>query len=72
MAAPTQNDADAAMISRDAEISGAHAVRFGARCVLHPRCVIRAVHGPVELGDDCIVEELAVIECVALPVAGFA
>ncbi|GBG24513.1 Dynactin subunit 6 [Hondaea fermentalgiana] len=54
--------AEDAVVSKDVEIVGPHAVEIGPRCVVQPRSRLVASHGPVIIGAECIVEELVVIQ----------
>lgn len=48
-----------AFVSKDAIIAGRYPVTIGARVVVHPRCVIRADGGPIEIGPNNVFEEEA-------------
>jgi len=43
-------------------LDGRFEVKIGKRVVVHPSCTIRALHGPVTIGDGCVLEELSVVE----------
>lgn len=49
-----------AIIAADAVLIGD--INIGANCIIHPRASILATAGPIELGDECSIEELVVIE----------
>ena len=51
-----------AIISEKAIIVGIHLVTIKANAVLHPYAKIDSTHGPIIIGDSCIVSERAVIQ----------
>jgi carbonic anhydrase/acetyltransferase-like protein (isoleucine patch superfamily) len=48
-----------ALISQDTVLQGD--ITIGPGCVIHPRASILAINGPIEIGDNCIIEELAML-----------
>jgi dynactin-6 len=48
-----------AVICQDAELKGE--ITIGAGTVVHPKATLFAAAGPIEIGENCIVEENAVI-----------
>jgi dynactin-6 len=61
MAGPAVSVEAGAWVCADVEFSGPHAVRVGRGCVLGPRCRVVAAGGPVELGPECVLEELVLV-----------
>eukprot|EP00697_Spironema_sp_BW2_P007708 gnl/Spiro4/22066_TR10854_c0_g1_i1.p1 gnl/Spiro4/22066_TR10854_c0_g1~~gnl/Spiro4/22066_TR10854_c0_g1_i1.p1 ORF type:complete len:211 (-),score=57.61 gnl/Spiro4/22066_TR10854_c0_g1_i1:259-864(-) len=49
-----------ALVAQEAELVGD--ITIGAGTIVHPKCEIRAVDGPIIIGDDNILEERVVIE----------
>jgi dynactin-6 len=49
-----------ALIAQEATLVGD--ITIGAGCIIHPRASILATAGPIEIGENCVVEELAVLE----------
>lgn len=48
-----------ALIAQDTILRGD--VTIGQGCIIHPRATIDASLGPIVIGSDCVVEEMAVI-----------
>lgn len=46
-------------IAQDCDLRGEITLASGT--VVHPKCSILAIDGPIEIGQNCIVEETAVI-----------
>ncbi|KIV80454.1 hypothetical protein PV11_07952 [Exophiala sideris] len=44
-----------------AYVRGSHAITIGEHSLVHPRVHLVAVHGPISIGDGCIISEKSVI-----------
>jgi len=53
---------EGALVCCDATLDGNFDIIIRPGCVIHPKCLIRAAAGPIEIGCDCIIEEFASIE----------
>ncbi|KAF2136990.1 uncharacterized protein K452DRAFT_302286 [Aplosporella prunicola CBS 121167] len=51
----------AATVANHAVLTGHHAITISAGAVLHPHCKVTSVHGPVVIGEGCIIYEKAVV-----------
>lgn len=49
------------IISEKAILKGSHRITIGANTVLHPYAKLDATHGPVTIGQYCIIDEHAII-----------
>lgn len=50
-----------ALIHENASLAGTHPITVGADAIIQPRAKIISSHGPVTIGDGCVVAERAVI-----------
>lgn len=60
-------------ISKDASVNAGpknHEITIGTGCVLHPFAVLDATHGPLHIGDYCIIEEGAALIVPPPPAGG--
>ncbi|KAI1610540.1 trimeric LpxA-like protein [Exophiala viscosa] len=44
-----------------AYVRGSHAITLGEHSLVHPRAHLVAIHGPISIGDGCIISEKCVI-----------
>lgn len=53
---------ESAVVCNDIQYEGSHGITIGAGTVIHPRAVLRALNGPINVGSDNLIEEFVVIE----------
>ena len=58
--APTSLSPDC-VIADTAVLTGTHLISIGANAIIHPRARIVSTHGPVIIGEGCIISEKAVV-----------
>ena len=67
---PSVTIAQGALVCEDCEMLGPYPIIISAGTVIHPCCSIRALGGPITIGEENMIEERAVIENPAADAGG--
>lgn len=63
--APPITRSQQALIHENASLTGTHPITVGADAIIQPRAKIISSHGPVTIGNGCVVAERAVVGLVS-------
>ena len=50
------------VIEGTAQLTGTHLIRIGANTIVHPRARLNSTHGPITIGEGCIISERCLIQ----------